>query len=132
MILRSFIVAGTSIVLAGAALAQTTTPPASTPAPADRPVTAGPASAMKLSDAEAKNWVDKRVYSSDGRNLGEVVAFERDASGTVTGMLADIGGFLGIGETRVKLAPAQFSLSGDRVVLNLTSDQAKALPPVNK
>ena len=47
-------------------------------------------------------------------------------------MHADIGGFLGLGETRVKLMPAQFTLQGDRVILNVTAAQAKDLPKILK
>jgi hypothetical protein len=47
-------------------------------------------------------------------------------------MQADIGGFLGLGETRVRLTPAQFKLQGDRAVLDLTAAQAKDLPKVQK
>jgi hypothetical protein len=35
-----------------------------------------------------------------------------------------------MGETRVKIMPTQFKLQGDRVVLNLTQEQAKTLPKV--
>lgn len=45
-------------------------------------------------------------------------------------MHADIGGLLGMGETRVSVTPAQFKLQTDRVVLTLTEEQAKALPKV--
>jgi hypothetical protein len=47
-------------------------------------------------------------------------------------MHADIGGFLGLGETRINLTPAQFKLQSDRVVLSLTAEQAKELPAVKK
>lgn len=85
---------------------------------------------ISLSEKEALGWVDKPVYSSDGQEVGEVVEIQRDAANKVTGMRADVGGFLGLGETRVKLSPAQFNLQGDRVMLNLTAEQAKALPKV--
>jgi hypothetical protein len=84
-----------------------------------------------MTEAEAKQWVDKAVYSSDGSNVGSIAAIQRDASGKITEMHADIGGFLGIGATRVRLQPSQFKLSGDRVVLNVTSEQAKQLPKVD-
>lgn len=87
---------------------------------------------LTLTDAEAKAWINKTVYSSDGKNLGEVAAFQRDSNGKVTEMHADIGGFLGIGETRVRLTPAQFKLEKDRVVVNMTSEQAKGLPKISK
>jgi hypothetical protein len=156
MMKRLLPVVAAASLLATGAFAQTT-PPAATPEPktTEKPMikpapsttttpsinttpstTMAPstmdAKPLVLSDAEAKAWVDKVVYSSDGMNLGEVAAFARDASGKVTEMHADMGGFLGIGETRVRLMPAQFKVEGDRVVLNMTAEQAKALPKIAK
>jgi hypothetical protein len=87
---------------------------------------------MTLTDDQARSWVDKVVYSSDNQNLGEVAAFARDSSGKVTEMHADIGGLMGLGETRVRLMPSQFRLDNDRVVVNLTAEQVKALPAIPK
>jgi len=122
--------AGAVLLLGGGlAYAQTTTPPSTPPS--------APPSAMKpddtkisLTEEQAKKWIDKPVFSSDGKELGEVAAFKRSADNTVLEMHADIGGVLGIGETRVTLTPSQFKLQNDRVVLNLTEAQAKALPKV--
>ena len=91
-----------------------------------------PGEGLTLTEAQEKSWVDKVVYSSDGVNLGEVAAFAKDGSGKVTELHADIGGFLGMGETRVRLMPAQFSMAQDRVILSLTSEQAKNLPKIAK
>jgi hypothetical protein len=85
-----------------------------------------------MTDAEAKTWIDKAVYSSDDKNVGDVAAIQRDPSGKVTSIQADVGGFLGLGSTRVKIMPSQFKLSGDRIVLDLTSDQVKQLPKVDQ
>jgi hypothetical protein len=85
-----------------------------------------------LSTQDALLLIDKPVYSSDGIKLGEVVAFQRDSSDKVTGMHADVGGFLGLGQHRINLTPAQFKVQGDRVVLEITSEQAKALPKVQE
>jgi PRC-barrel domain len=71
-------------------------------------------------------------YSSDGKNVGEVTALKRDASGKVAELQAGIGGFIGIGETQVRVTPAQFKLENDRVVLSLTAEQVKALPKIVK
>ena len=87
---------------------------------------------LSLTEQEAKSWIDKPVYSSDGKKVGEVAAFQRSGDNSVTEMHADIGGFLGIGETRVRLTPAQFKLQGDRVLLDMTAAQAKDLPTVQK
>ena len=125
----SIIVVG--LVAASAANAQTTAP--TTVAPTATPgASATTTTAPMLTDEQAKAWVNKRVYSSDGKNLGEVAEMIRDSSGHVIGMQADIGGFLGIGETRIDVKPAQFTLAEDRVNLALTADQAKALPQVKK
>ncbi len=88
--------------------------------------------AVKLTDAEAERWMNKVVYSSDDKNLGEVSGFMRAADGTVQELHADIGGFLGIGETRVRIMPSQFKLGEDRVILNVTGEQAKTLPQISK
>ena len=101
-------------------------------APANMTVITPPTQSISFNDAEAKAWIDKTVYSSDGKNVGEVAAFARDASGKVTEMHADVGGFLGLGETRVRLMPGDFTLSNDRVVLNLSSDAVKSLPHLPK
>ena len=79
-----------------------------------------------LTEQEAKAWVDKPLYSSDGQKLGEVAAFLRTADNKVSELLADIGGFLGMGEHRIRLAPAQFSLHNDRIVLDMTAERAMA------
>lgn len=106
--------------------------PSVTTAPAAGVTIVPKAASTMLTAQEALAWVDKPVYSSDGEKIGEVVAFLRSADNTVNEMHADIGGFLGIGETRVKLAPAQFKLQTDRVVLDVTAAQAKDLPKITK
>jgi hypothetical protein len=59
------------------------------------------------------------------------VSFQRDGNNKVIGMRADIGGYFGFGQSRVNLTPAQFKLQGDRVELDLTAAEAKALPVVH-
>jgi len=90
------------------------------------------AAGLSLTSKEAEAWIGKPVYSSDGMKLGEVAVFHRAADNKVTEMHADIGGFLGLGEHRIRLMPAQISLQSDRVVLDLTSAQAKELPKIVK
>ena len=124
----------------GSAVAQTqpaqtvpspATPQVSPTAPTTATGTTDPSS-LTLTDAQANAWVNKTVYSSDARNLGEVAAVQRDASGKVSEIHADIGGFLGLGETRVRIMPTQFKIENDRIVLNMTSEQAKTLPHIAK
>lgn len=85
-----------------------------------------------LTEEQAKALIDATVLSSDDKNLGEVAAIQRDSEGKVTELQADIGGFLGIGETRVRVAPSQFTVVDNKVRLTLTAEQAKALPKIEK
>jgi len=87
---------------------------------------------IALTSEEAQAWVDKPVYSSDGKKIGEVSGFQRSDDNKVIELRANMGGFLGIGEHHVRVTPAQFRLQGDRVVLELTAEQAKALPTFQK
>jgi len=119
-----------------AQMASPASPPASTAGPAET-MTSPAASTttvtkegLVLTEAQAKTWIKKAVYSSDGKKVGEVTVLKLDASGKVAELQAGIGGFLGIGETQVQLMPAQFKLENDRVVLLLTAEEAKALPKI--
>ena len=72
------------------------------------------------------SWIGRAVYSSDDKNVGEIGAVSGDQ------VYADIGGFLGIGETRVLLTPDKIaSVKNDRIVLKLTENEAKKLPSVD-
>ena len=86
---------------------------------------------MLLKAAEARPGSESRS-SSDGSKIGSVVAFVRSADNLVNEMHADIGGFLGLGEIRVSLQPAQIRMQSDRVVLEVTAAQAKDLLKVLK
>jgi hypothetical protein len=128
--MRSSLSAAALLAGTGVALAQTTAPPAAAP---DKPAATAPAAAkLTLTEDQAKSWIDKPVFSSDGKELGEIVAFRRGTDNAVQEMHADIGGFLGMGETRVRLTPEQFKLQGDRAVVSMTQEQAKNLPKVDK
>ena len=96
---------------ATAAIAQTTSPaspPASKPDTAEKmaPPAASTTTVTKeglvLTEAQANAWIKKAIFSSDGKNVGEVTALKRDASGKVAELQAGIGGFLGMGETQVR------------------------------
>ncbi|HWV83120.1 MAG TPA: PRC-barrel domain-containing protein [Hyphomicrobiaceae bacterium] len=129
--------ASLALFATSAAFAQTTapsgTPPATPPAATAPSVQPTPADkAPMLTEEQAKALIDATVLSSDDKNLGEVAAIQRDSEGKVTELQADIGGFLGIGETRVRVAPSQFTVVDNKVRLTLTAEQAKALPKIEK
>ena len=85
-----------------------------------------------ITEQEAKTWVGRPVYSSDGKNIGEVAAILRTPDNKITELRANIGGFLGLGEHQIALPAAIFALHNDRVLLNLPAAAAKELPAVAK
>lgn len=126
MITRAILAAVIAAGTAGAAFAevQVKTPNANVEAPAggvDVNVDLG--ARMTPTDA----WIGRPVYSSDGKHIGEISAI----SGSQ--VYADIGGFLGLGETRVLLKPTDIAgVKHDRVDLALTEAQADQLPAAEK
>jgi len=126
-------IATAALLLSSAAFAQSSaTPPASAPsmqAPTGRlaPVQTPPV----LSEAEARALIDAAVVSSDAKSVGEVAAIQRSSDGKVVELHADVGGFLGLGQSRVRLAPSQ-SISNNRVLLTLTAQQVSELPKIEK
>jgi len=127
-----------------AAFAQTTPPTTPSPAPSQPPAAtvpgtppaatmpSRPGSDATMTKEQADALIDKVVYSSDGKNVGEVAAVARDSTGKITEIHADIGGFLGLGETRVRVLPTQFKVADDRVTLMVTAEEAKTLPKLAK
>ena len=123
MITRTILAAALAAGTAGAALAEVQV---KTPGGVQVEAPAGPVDLnvnvtndMKPTEA----WVGRAVYSSDGKNLGEVAAIADDS------LYVDIGGFLGIGETRVLLDNDKLgAVEPDRIVLKLTEAEAKSLP----
>jgi hypothetical protein len=125
MISRTFLAAILAAGTAGAALAevQVKTPGVEVKTPAG---------GVELDIDIGKNppsdaWIGRAVYSADNKHLGEV-------SGTAGDKIYfDMGGFLGIGETRVMLDDdAVAAVKNDRIQLKLTETEAKALPPVDE
>ena len=96
--------------------------------------TPSPGAAPTLSEEEANQWVGKAVYSSDDKEIGTVAEIKRDGDNNIIELRADIGGFLGFGETRVSLTPDRFQLQRDdlKVVLNLNEEEASNLPAVEE
>ena len=87
---------------------------------------------LVLTEAQANAWIKKAVYSSDGKNVGEVTALKRDASARSLSCKRALAALSASGETQVRVMPAQFKLENDRVVLSLTAEQVKALPKIVK
>jgi len=107
-----------------------TAPAATATTSAPSPVAKRAGTSLTLTEQDGLTWTNKPVYSLDGTNLGKVVDFQRGTDNGVVSMHADVGGFWGMGMTRVNLMAPQFKLQGDRVVLTLTAAEVKALPAI--
>lgn len=122
MITRAILVSVLAAGFAGSALAevQVKTPGVSVETPAAGvDVNVGAKQALMPTDA----WIGRPVYSSDGKHVGEIAAISGDQ------IYADIGGFLGLGETRVLLGSADIAgVQNDRIDLTLTEAEAQKLP----
>lgn len=125
MISRTLVAAALAIAACSAALAQVeaTTPRVQVKTPGggiDLDIKVG----SKPTPTDA--WIGRDIYSSDGEHLGEVTGIALDQ------VYADIGGFLGIGETRVALDDDSIeAVKDDRLILKLDEAGVNKLPPVD-
>ncbi len=73
------------------------------------------------------------LYAADGSNIGSVSDLVLSEQGPVQGVVADVGGFIGIGTHRVNLGHDQVTLYRDEggtviAATTLSADALKALP----
>lgn len=110
---------------AATAYAQTTSPPATTPAPVVRDRVAGPAFT-----ADTRKLIGRNVQDVENRTIGEIEAIYLDSAGRVDSVIIGVGGFLGMGERNVRVAWTDIAVAnnGEKVTTALTKDQLKALP----
>jgi len=107
----------------------------STDMPKSADTSAQPAGSATFTVTEeaAKEWIGRPVYSSDNKRLGDIAALQRGPDDKVSELRADIGGFLGFGETRVRFTADQIKeVKDDSLVLTLTEAEAKSLPPIEQ
>ncbi len=106
-----------------------TAPDATAPAATPDATTSG--AVIGMSEAEL---VGKRVHGADGSDLGEVSAVTLDGSGQVSGVVIDVGGFLGIGEKPVALSADKIQVitnpsdGSTTLSVSMTEEELKALP----
>lgn len=126
----------------GKPLADTSTTGATTAAPAAQPSATSMPSIVSpdmLANAtimSASDFMGKRVYSSDGSDIGEVNDFFVTNDGKVQGVVVGVGGFLGIGEKDVVLAMPAIQMQatdGDvRLMVNATKEELNAAPAYDR
>ncbi len=120
--IKHLFLAGLLTVGASAAYAQQATTP---PRPADPQVAAMP------SGADAKKLIGRNVKNPQDETVGEIESVYINADGKVDSVILGVGGFLGMGERLVRVAWKDLRISdnGEKVVINATKDQLKAMAP---
>lgn len=81
--------------------------------------------------AEQLKGVD--IHDPSDKKIAEIADVVIGSDNAVTGIVTDVGGFLGMGEHRVSLSPEQVSIykNGDdalRAYVSMSKDELKALP----
>ena len=81
--------------------------------------------------ADTKKLIGRNVKNSENDTIGEIETVYINADGKVDSVIVGVGGFLGLGERLVRLAWTELQVSdnGEKVVVNMTKDQLKAMPP---
>ena len=98
------------------------------------PMTA-PTGASSLSAMTAEELIGRDIVDGEGNSVGEVEDLMIDSGNQVTHVLADVGGFLGIGAKTVALQADQLQLSegdGGDIVTAMSKEQIEALPGYEK
>lgn len=130
MILRHALLAAMITTVAATANAQTTPAPSTPPAVTttkDTTVKAMPAP----NAADARKLIGRNVKNTNDETVGEIKSVFISADGKVDSVMVGVGGFLGVGEREVQLAwkDLQIMDNGEKVVVNTTKDDLKALAP---
>jgi sporulation protein YlmC with PRC-barrel domain len=68
------------------------------------------------------------VFSSDGKNLGQVVQVEKSADGKIQSIQIQVGRLLGLGEKTITIDGARIEQLGDRIRAMMSADQVRQLP----
>jgi hypothetical protein len=130
MVLRHALLAAVIGSLAAAgAQAQTRTPSTasgqSTVHTADKDMTAVPGA------ADARKLIGRSVKNNNNDTIGKIESVYLGPNGKVDSVIVGVGGFLGMGERYARLhwKDLQVSDNGEKVVLDMSKDQLKAMAP---
>jgi len=68
------------------------------------------------------------VFSSDGRNLGQIIKVERGPDGKIQSVQIEAGRMLGLGEKTVTIPGNKIEQLADRIRVTMSSEQIRNLP----
>jgi sporulation protein YlmC with PRC-barrel domain len=110
---------------------QPVTPPAGgTGTSTAAPQSSGASNVQGPGQVDAQKLIGRNVTNAQNETVGEIDSLMVDQDGKVRTAILGVGGFLGIGERHVAVSWDQLTVapSGDRVTVNMTRDQVRALP----
>ncbi|WP_290815316.1 PRC-barrel domain-containing protein [Ferrovibrio sp.] len=85
-----------------------------------------------MAGVDAKELIGADLKNAENKKVGEVQAVQLDAAGKVRNLIVGVGvgGFMGLGERAVAVAPSALTVAdgGDTLRTTLTEDQLKAMP----
>ncbi|MGX5840319.1 PRC-barrel domain-containing protein [Mesorhizobium sp. ArgA1] len=138
MIRTLFATTALATLIATGAFAQSTTAPATTPAPAEAPATIAPAP-QRADGALMTNIIGESVYNGtgeDAQKIGDVSDVVFDGNGKAKSAIIGVGGFLGIGSKNVAFDYGKLEWvekNGDRwLVAETTKEALAALPDFDR
>ncbi|MDZ4790074.1 MAG: PRC-barrel domain-containing protein [Hyphomicrobiales bacterium] len=99
-------------------------------APAERAAPTPAQEPARIQTQDFKSWIGMKIETIEGVNVGEVAGVIPASGSVLQEVHVDIGGFLGFGETRVKMMPAQLTRQGDKFIVSLTKDEVSKLPKI--
>ena len=81
--------------------------------------------------ADAGKLIGRNIKNPANETIGEIKSVYITPDGKVDSVMVGVGGFLGVGEREVRLAwkDLQVMDNGEKVVVNMTKDQLKAMAP---
>jgi sporulation protein YlmC with PRC-barrel domain len=84
---------------------------------------------MDSSHVRASKWIGKGVEGTDGKDIGKVADLILDKDGKVQKVVLSVGGFLGIGDKHVAVAPDQVKFGADdKLTTSMSQEQLKTHP----
>jgi hypothetical protein len=138
MLKRLMITTAAAALVVGSAAAQQTPPPSkSPPTQKSEPMPKASGSHQFITTQTENQWLASKfkgtdVMGANNEKIGDVSDVLFDQNGRVLAYVIGVGGFLGIGQKDVALAPDAFRVSNDRnemkLMLAMSKDELKNAP----
>ena len=131
MMKKISLIAAMAISAAVPSMAQTAAQP-SAPTTTSSPTTTYPA--VAATDLYSSKLKGLNVYNQDNKSIGEIQDIAFTETREVQAYIVSVGGFLGVGERYVAVAPSAVAIKWDatgkkwNATMNATVDQLKAAP----